>query len=115
MPWLPTSADLPASRRVAPLSVRPGRSAPCRGGRDGIEPSPWQRPEGHLAGPYALDKLGAIGNVYNYIDAARHGWIGWEGNFGPTADMLRTAATASGNTVRDVTGFIVSGNCCNQA
>ncbi|KKK06841.1 glycoside hydrolase family 6 protein, partial [Micromonospora sp. HK10] len=24
---------------------------------------------------YALAKFGAIGNVYNYIDAAHHGWI----------------------------------------
>ncbi|MCW3844878.1 glycoside hydrolase family 6 protein [Micromonospora yasonensis] len=57
---------------------------------------------------YALAKLGAIGNVYNYIDAAHHGWIGWDSNFGPTADMLKTAATASGSTVRNVTGFIVN-------
>ena len=34
---------------------------------------------------YALNKLGAIANVYNYIDAAHHGWIGWDTNFGPTA------------------------------
>jgi cellulose 1,4-beta-cellobiosidase len=57
---------------------------------------------------YALAKLGAIGNVYNYIDAAHHGWIGWDSNFGPTADMLKTAATASGSTVRNVQGFIVN-------
>ncbi|MEU4480920.1 glycoside hydrolase family 6 protein [Micromonospora sp. NPDC023966] len=57
---------------------------------------------------YALAKLGAIGNVYNYIDAAHHGWIGWDSNFGPTADMLKSAATASGSTVRNVHGFIVN-------
>ncbi|MFR9775196.1 glycoside hydrolase family 6 protein [Micromonospora sp. MS34] len=57
---------------------------------------------------YALAKLGAIGNVYNYIDAAHHGWIGWDSNFGPTADILKTAATASGSTVHNVTGFIVN-------
>ncbi|MEV1331944.1 glycoside hydrolase family 6 protein [Micromonospora costi] len=57
---------------------------------------------------YALAKLGAIGNVYNYIDAAHHGWIGWDSNFGPTADMLKTAATASGSTVGNVHGFIVN-------
>ena len=37
---------------------------------------------------YALDKLGAIPNVYNYIDAAHHGWIGWDNNFGPTAQHV---------------------------
>ncbi|MFC0503099.1 glycoside hydrolase family 6 protein [Micromonospora costi] len=57
---------------------------------------------------YALAKLGAIGNVYNYIDAAHHGWIGWDSNFGPTADMLKSAAIASGSTVQNVHGFIVN-------
>lgn len=57
---------------------------------------------------YALAKLGAIGNVYNYIDAAHHGWIGWDSNFGPVADQLKAAAVASGSTVHNVTGFIVN-------
>ncbi|MFI7070548.1 glycoside hydrolase family 6 protein [Micromonospora sediminicola] len=57
---------------------------------------------------YALAKLGAIGNVYNYIDAAHHGWIGWDSNFGPVADQLKAAAVASGSTVRNVHGFIVN-------
>jgi cellulose 1,4-beta-cellobiosidase len=56
---------------------------------------------------YALNKLGAIGNVYNYVDAAHHGWIGWDTNSGPTAQILAEAARASGN-VRNVTGFIVN-------
>ncbi|WP_410811595.1 glycoside hydrolase family 6 protein [Micromonospora sp. 067-2] len=57
---------------------------------------------------YALAKLGPLGNVYNYIDAAHHGWIGWDSNFGPTADMLKSAAVASGSTVANVHGFIVN-------
>ncbi|MFG1720829.1 glycoside hydrolase family 6 protein [Micromonospora chalcea] len=57
---------------------------------------------------YALAKLGAIGNVYNYIDAAHHGWIGWDSNFGPVADQLKAAAVASGSTVANVQGFIVN-------
>ncbi|MGW5559945.1 glycoside hydrolase family 6 protein [Micromonospora sp. NPDC003944] len=57
---------------------------------------------------YALAKLGAIGNVYNYVDAGHHGWLGWDSNFGPTADILKTAATASGSTVNNVHGFIVN-------
>jgi cellulase/cellobiase CelA1 len=48
---------------------------------------------------YALAN-GAIRNVYNYIDAADHGWIGWDSNFGPTDDQLLAAATASGSTGR---------------
>ncbi|MGW4944128.1 glycoside hydrolase family 6 protein [Actinoplanes sp. NPDC004185] len=56
---------------------------------------------------YALNKLGAIGNVYNYVDAAHHGWIGWDTNSGPTAQILLEAARASGS-VNNVTGFIVN-------
>ncbi|MFI7601594.1 glycoside hydrolase family 6 protein [Actinoplanes sp. NPDC049681] len=56
---------------------------------------------------YALQKLGAIPNVYNYVDAAHHGWIGWDTNFGPTADIMLQAARASGD-VRNVHGFITN-------
>ncbi|PSL52232.1 cellulose 1,4-beta-cellobiosidase [Saccharothrix carnea] len=57
---------------------------------------------------YALAKLGAIGNVYNYIDAAHHGWIGWDDNFGTSATLFAQAARASGSTVNNVTGFIAN-------
>jgi cellulose 1,4-beta-cellobiosidase len=56
---------------------------------------------------YALNKLGAIPNVYNYVDAAHHGWIGWDTNSGPTAQILMEAARASGS-VTNVHGFIVN-------
>lgn len=57
---------------------------------------------------YALHKLGAIPNVYNYIDAGHHGWIGWDDNFGASADMFKQAATAEGATPADVHGFIAN-------
>ncbi|SBT50251.1 glycoside hydrolase family 6 protein [Micromonospora narathiwatensis] len=57
---------------------------------------------------YALAKLGALGNVYNYVDAAHHGWIGWDTNLVPTIQIIKQAATASGSTVRNVHGFIVN-------
>ncbi|NLU80564.1 cellulose 1,4-beta-cellobiosidase [Micromonospora sp. HNM0581] len=57
---------------------------------------------------YALAKLGAIPNVYNYIDAGHHGWLGWDSNFTPTAQVLRQAASASGATTAHVHGFIVN-------
>ncbi|MEU8818564.1 glycoside hydrolase family 6 protein [Actinoplanes sp. NPDC048796] len=56
---------------------------------------------------YALNKLGALSNTYNYVDAAHHGWIGWDSNFGPTADIMLEAARASGS-VNNVTGFITN-------
>jgi cellulose 1,4-beta-cellobiosidase len=56
---------------------------------------------------YALNKLGALGNTYNYVDAAHHGWIGWDSNFNPSADIMLEAARASGN-VKNVHGFITN-------
>ncbi len=57
---------------------------------------------------YALNKLHAIPNVYNYVDAAHHGWIGWDTNFGPTADLF--AETVRGTTAgfNSVDGFITN-------
>jgi cellulose 1,4-beta-cellobiosidase len=55
---------------------------------------------------YALAKLGPIPNVYNYIDAGHHGWLGWDDNFTASAQMFAQAARASGSTVNNVHGFI---------
>ncbi|MFJ9682074.1 glycoside hydrolase family 6 protein [Streptomyces sp. NPDC101194] len=57
---------------------------------------------------YALHALGALPNVYNYIDAAHHGWLGWDSNFVPAAQEFKKAATSEGATVADVQGFIVN-------
>ncbi|MDT0319545.1 glycoside hydrolase family 6 protein [Streptomyces millisiae] len=57
---------------------------------------------------YALSELGSVGNVYNYIDAGHYGWIGWDDNFGASADLFHQTATHGEATVDDVTGFIVN-------
>lgn len=57
---------------------------------------------------YALNKLGAVPNVYNYVDAGHHGWIGWDDNFSASAQVIRQAATAEGSTVDKVHGFITN-------
>ncbi|QUC59269.1 glycoside hydrolase family 6 protein [Streptomyces sp. A2-16] len=57
---------------------------------------------------YALDKLGTIPNVYNYIDAGHHGWLGWDSNLGPAVQEFAKVATTNGASVKDVTGFIVN-------
>ncbi|MGW2652542.1 glycoside hydrolase family 6 protein [Streptomyces sp. NPDC001478] len=57
---------------------------------------------------YALHTLGAIPNVYNYIDAAHHGWLGWDSNMAPAGLEFKKAATSEGATVNDVAGFIVN-------
>lgn len=56
---------------------------------------------------YALEKLHAIDNVYTYIDAGHHGWLGWDSNFGPTADLLRETV-AGVNGLDRVSGFITN-------
>ena len=57
---------------------------------------------------YALNKLHAISNVYTYIDAGHHGWLGWDTNFGPSADLF--ASTVRGTTAgfASVDGFITN-------
>jgi len=57
---------------------------------------------------YALNKFGAVQNVYNYLDSAHHGWIGWDDNFGASADLFAQAAQAQGSTVNNVHGFIAN-------
>ena len=57
---------------------------------------------------YALAQLGAISNVYNYIDAGHHGWLGWDTNFLPSVQMMLQAANASGATPANVVGFITN-------
>ena len=57
---------------------------------------------------YAVGKLGAVPNVYNYIDAGHHGWLGWDDNFNATVQLMCQAASASGSTPGKVTGFIAN-------
>ncbi|TDE20499.1 glycoside hydrolase family 6 protein [Actinomadura sp. 6K520] len=56
---------------------------------------------------YALQQLGAIPNVYNYIDIGHHGWLGWDDNFGSSADLLTEVAQQSGS-LGNVAGFITN-------
>jgi cellulose 1,4-beta-cellobiosidase len=57
---------------------------------------------------YALAQLGALPNVYNYIDAGHHAWLGWDTNFNPFGQIAHQAATANGANVNDVAGFITN-------
>ncbi|MDQ1289550.1 MAG: cellulose 1,4-beta-cellobiosidase [Actinomycetota bacterium] len=58
---------------------------------------------------YALSKLHAAGsNIYNYVDAAHHGWIGWDSNFAPTADIFAKVAKSATGGVATVDGFITN-------
>jgi cellulose 1,4-beta-cellobiosidase len=57
---------------------------------------------------YALSKFHAITNVYNYIDAAHHGWLGWDTNFGPAAQLFSSTANGAVGGRATVDGFITN-------
>jgi len=57
---------------------------------------------------YALSKLHKLPNTYNYVDAAHHGWIGWDTNMGPTADLMASTARGAEGSYETVTGFILN-------
>ncbi|MEV4518305.1 glycoside hydrolase family 6 protein [Dactylosporangium sp. NPDC049525] len=58
---------------------------------------------------YALSKLHAAGtNTYNYIDAAHHGWLGWDSNFGPAADLFASTVRGATGGFATVDGFITN-------
>jgi cellulose 1,4-beta-cellobiosidase len=55
---------------------------------------------------YALNQLGALPNVYNYVDAGHHGWLGWASNLGPSAELFVETARRAG--MASVHGFITN-------
>ncbi|GAA3870384.1 glycoside hydrolase family 6 protein [Streptomyces sedi] len=57
---------------------------------------------------YALETLGAIENVYNYVDAGHYGWLGWDSNFTPSAELFAETVSTGGASADDVHGFIVN-------
>lgn len=64
-------------------------------------------PGGYVDGvQYALGKLGAAPNVYNYIDIGHSGWLGWSSNFGPTATLMTETVRGAPGGFSTVAGFI---------
>ena len=55
---------------------------------------------------YALNKLHAISNVYNYVDIAHSAWLGWSSNMGPAAQEFAKVARATTAGFASVDGFI---------
>jgi cellulose 1,4-beta-cellobiosidase len=56
---------------------------------------------------YAISKLHAAGtNIYNYIDIAHHGWLGWDSNFNPAAQLFNTVVKGASGGYATVDGFI---------
>ncbi|WP_246212249.1 glycoside hydrolase family 6 protein [Streptomyces abyssomicinicus] len=57
---------------------------------------------------YALARLGAVANTYNYLDAGHHAALGYPYTAEPYVDLLRQAASASGSTPGNVHGVIAN-------
>ncbi|MEV0235202.1 glycoside hydrolase family 6 protein [Nonomuraea sp. NPDC050786] len=57
---------------------------------------------------YALNKLHAITNVYTYIDAGHHAWLGWDSNFQPTVNLFYNTVAGTTAGVDSADGFIVN-------
>jgi len=55
---------------------------------------------------YALNKLHAIPNVYNYLDIAHSAWLGWPSNMTPAVTLYKQVASATTAGVNSVDGFI---------
>ncbi|MFD1050846.1 glycoside hydrolase family 6 protein, partial [Kibdelosporangium lantanae] len=55
---------------------------------------------------YALTKLHAISNVYNYLDIAHSGWLGWSSNMGPSAQEFAKVAKMTTAGTASVDGFV---------
>ncbi|HVU66179.1 MAG TPA: glycoside hydrolase family 6 protein [Ktedonobacteraceae bacterium] len=55
---------------------------------------------------YALNKLHAISNVYNYVDIAHDGWLGWSSNFNPAVTLISNTIKGASAGVNSVDGFI---------
>jgi cellulose 1,4-beta-cellobiosidase len=55
---------------------------------------------------YALNKLHAIPNVYNYLDIAHSAWLGWSSNMGPAVSLYKSVVSGTTDGVSSVDGFI---------
>jgi cellulose 1,4-beta-cellobiosidase len=55
---------------------------------------------------YALSRLHTRSNLYNYIDIAHSGWLGWSSNLGPAADLIANTIKGATGGVSTVDGFI---------
>ncbi|MFC8192447.1 glycoside hydrolase family 6 protein [Cellulomonas sp. NPDC057328] len=57
---------------------------------------------------YALDELKTMDNVYTYIDAAHSGWLGWDTNAAPAAQLFAEVAKTTKKGFASVDGFVTN-------
>nr|WP_261794191.1 glycoside hydrolase family 6 protein [Xanthomonas campestris] len=57
---------------------------------------------------YAIDKLHAIPNTYNYLDIGHSGWLGWDSNRGPTIALYTRVVQGTAAGLSSVDGFVTN-------
>lgn len=57
---------------------------------------------------YTLDAFAPLDNVYTYIDAAHAGWLGWDNNADPTAQLFAEVVRSTTAGFAAVDGFITN-------
>lgn len=57
---------------------------------------------------YALNKLAAIPNVYNYMDIGHSGWLGWDNNMSGTVQLMTNVVGATTKGFGSINGFITN-------
>lgn len=57
---------------------------------------------------YALNKLYAIPNTYNYMDIGHSGWLGWDTNMGPAINLFTSVVAGTDAGLASVQGFITN-------
>jgi cellulose 1,4-beta-cellobiosidase len=55
---------------------------------------------------YALNAMHALGNVYNYVDIAHSGWLGWPNNMTGAVSLLHSVAAGTTAGTSSVDGFV---------
>jgi cellulose 1,4-beta-cellobiosidase len=55
---------------------------------------------------YALNRLHAVSNVYNYMDIAHSAWLGWPNNMSNTPSVYNTVVKATTAGYASIDGFI---------
>ncbi|WP_349657732.1 glycoside hydrolase family 6 protein [Xanthomonas sp. 10-10] len=57
---------------------------------------------------YALNKLHAIPNTYNYLDIGHSGWLGWDSNRGPSISLYTRVVQETNAGLASVDGFVTN-------
>jgi cellulose 1,4-beta-cellobiosidase len=55
---------------------------------------------------YALNKLSAFSNVYNYLDIAHSAWLGWDSNIVPAVQLYTDVVRGTTKGFNSVDGFV---------